>query len=386
MQLGERRASYAAQQHAPLGRRLGGDANGRPQRGRGLVGARVAAGVDDRQRAVRADLGADRRDAAEPDAVVDLVVLAPAVAAEAGDDEADGARVRRRPRSRGARARPAWSRSRAAGASRGSRAGRPGRRARRPSRAKRSAALPSSSVAWAAARAVSSSGCRRAWTSAAAASAIVTSCRRGSRAAPVRWSIDSRTSSALPAVVPSTSSMSVISATVFRPGALGHLDQRLGELLGVLAARHERARAGLDVEHERVEALGQLLGQDRGHDQRDRLDRAGGVADGVQAAVGGRQVGGLADDRAAGLAHDAADHLGGGDRLVAGDAVELVQRAAGVAEAAAGDHRHRRAAGGQDRGEDQRDLVADAAGRVLVQHRPVEVPLQDGARVAHRRW
>ena len=30
---------------------------------------------------------------AEPDAVVDLVVLAPAVAAEAGDDEADGARV-----------------------------------------------------------------------------------------------------------------------------------------------------------------------------------------------------------------------------------------------------------------------------------------------------
>ena len=106
--------------------------------------------------------------------------------------------------------------------------------------------------------------------------------------------------------------MSVISATVFRPGALGHLDQRLGELLGVLAARHERARAGLDVEHERVEALGELLGQDRGDDQRDRLDRAGGVADRVQAAVGGREVGGLADDRAAGLAHDAADHLGGG--------------------------------------------------------------------------
>ena len=65
----------------------------RAQRGRGLVGARVAAGVDDRQRAVRADLGADRRDPAEPDAVVDLVVLAPAVAAEAGDDEADGAGV-----------------------------------------------------------------------------------------------------------------------------------------------------------------------------------------------------------------------------------------------------------------------------------------------------
>ena len=55
------------------------------------------------------------------------------------------------------------------------------------------------------------------------------------------------------------------------------------------------------------QALGELLGQDRGDDQRDRLDRAGRVAHRVQAAVGGREVAGLADDRAAGLAHHAAD-------------------------------------------------------------------------------
>ena len=95
--------------------------------------------------------------------------------------------------------------------------------------------------------------------------------------------------------------MSVISATVAQAGAVGDLDERLRQLVGVLAGGHERAGAGLDVEHERVEARGELLGQDRGDDQRDRLDRAGGVADRVQAAVGGREVGGLADDRAAGL-------------------------------------------------------------------------------------
>ena len=102
---------------------------------------------------------------------------------------------------------------------------------------KRSAALPSSRLACAAARAVSSSGCRRAWTSAAAASASVTSCRRGSRDVPVRWSIDSRTSSALPAVVPSTSSMSVISATVFSPAPLATSTSASASCLGVLAAR-----------------------------------------------------------------------------------------------------------------------------------------------------
>ena len=113
--------------------------------------------------------------------------------------------------------------------------------------------------------------------------------------------------------------MSVISATVFRPAPLATSTSASASCWASSRRGHERARAGLDVEHERVEALGELLGQDRGDDQRDRLDRAGGVADGVQAAVGGREVGGLADDRAARLAHHAADHLGGGDGLVAGD-------------------------------------------------------------------
>ena len=51
----------------------------------------------------------------------------------------------------------------------------------------------------------------------------------------------------------------------------------------------------------------ELLRQDRGGDQRNRFDRRGDVADGVEAAVGRREVGGLADDGAAGLAHDLAE-------------------------------------------------------------------------------
>ena len=46
----------------------------------------------------------------------------------------------------------------------------------------------------------------------------------------------------------------------------------------------------------------------------------------------------------------------------AGDAFEFVERAAGDAEAAAGDHRHPDIVAGEERREDERDLVADAAG------------------------
>ena len=179
--------------------------------------------------------------------------------------------------------------------------------------------------------------------------------------------------------------MSVISAVVFTPAPLATSTSARASSSRVLAAGHERAGAGLDVEHERVEALGELLGEDRRDDQRDRLDGAGGVARRVEAAVGGCEVGGLADDRAADVAHHALDHLGRGRRRVAGDRVELVQRPAGVAEAAAADHRHRDAAGGEDRREHQAHLVPHAAGRVLVDHGLVEVPVQDAAAVAHRR-
>jgi hypothetical protein len=58
-----------------------------------------------------------------------------------------------------------------------------------------------------------------------------------------------------------------------------------------------------------------------------------------------------------------------------------------VAQAAAADHGHHRAAGGQQRGEHQAHRVADAAGGVLVEHRAGQVqalPRQHLAGMRHR--
>ena len=58
--------------------------------------------------------------------------------------------------------------------------------------------------------------------------------------------------------------------------------------------------------------------------------------------------------------------LGAEEDVHARDGLQLVQGAAGVAEAAAGEHGHAHAAGGEQGGDDEADLVADAAGAVLV--------------------
>jgi hypothetical protein len=145
----------------------------------------------------------------------------------------------------------------------------------------------------------------------------------------------------------------------------------------------ERVRVACVPTRQRLQPGGELLGQDRGGDEVDRFDCAGDVANGVEAAVGGGDVGGLADDGAAGLAHHAAQGVEVGLGRVAGDGVELVERAPGMAEAAAGDHRDVGAAGGQRRAEHERDVVADATGGVLVHHRAGQVPGEGIARVAH---
>ena len=147
----------------------------------------------------------------------------------------------------------------------------------------------------------------------------------------------------------------------------------LGQFARALERRHEGARAGLDVHDQAFEARGELLRQDRGRDQRDQLDRRRHVADRVEAPVGRREGVRLADDGAARLAHDALEREEIGLRDIARDRIELVERAAGVAEAAARDHRHEGAAGGEHRREHERHVVADAAGRMLVEDRARQV-------------
>ena len=148
---------------------------------------------------------------------------------------------------------------------------------------------------------------------------------------------------------------------------------------------HEGAVAGLDVHHQPVEAGGELLREDRGGDQRYGVDGRRNVADGVQPPVRRGQIVGRPDDRASGVRDDALKGVDVGGRVVAGYRIELVEGAPGVAEAAPGDHGHRRPACGQERCQNQAGLVADAAGGVLVEDRASEIrPLQDPARHGHR--
>ena len=48
-----------------------------------------------------------------------------------------------------------------------------------------------------------------------------------------------------------------------------------------------------------------------------------------------------------------------------------------MAQAPPRDHRHIGAADGKRRGEEQRDRIPHAAGRMLIQNRPVQLPVQD---------
>ena len=169
------------------------------------------------------------------------------------------------------------------------------------------------------------------------------------------------------------------------PGAARDGEERVGEGAGVLGRPHERAGAALHVEDERRGALGELLGEDARGDERDGGDGARDVAQRVELAVGGGEAVGLADDRAADGRDDLAEARLGQAGVVAGDRLELVERAAGDAEAAAGDHRDGDAARGDERREGDRDLVADAAGGVLVGGGAAEAVPRERVAGAHHR-
>ena len=166
---------------------------------------------------------------------------------------------------------------------------------------------------------------------------------------------------------------------------LADRDHGTGEGERVVLLFHEGALAELHVEHERVDALGEFLAHDAGADERDALDGAGDIAERVELLVGGHDLRRLADHGAADLLQDGAE-LGHAEvDLEARDGLELVERAAGVAETAAAHHRDLEAAGYGERGEDERDLVADAAGGVLVDLGAGQVAQVNDVAGAHHR-
>ena len=144
------------------------------------------------------------------------------------------------------------------------------------------------------------------------------------------------------------------------------LDHRLRQLDAALQVVHDRAAAGFHVQHDRACAGGDFLGHDRGDDQRQAVDRAGHVAQRVERLIGRGEVGGLSDDGHTDFAHlpDKPVHRDIDAR--AGDALDLVERSAGVAQAAAAHLGDFCAAGGAQGRDDQRRRIAHAAGRMLV--------------------
>ena len=140
----------------------------------------------------------------------------------------------------------------------------------------------------------------------------------------------------------------------------------LSKLLSVFERLHKRAGADLDVQHDGMRACGQLFGHDGRRDERQGIDRRGHVAQRVEFFIGGRQIAGLADNGYADVLNLLHKGLCRKRRLIAGDGFEFIDRAARVAESAAGHLGHLAAETRNDRRNDQRRLIADAAGRVLV--------------------
>jgi hypothetical protein len=143
-------------------------------------------------------------------------------------------------------------------------------------------------------------------------------------------------------------------------------DEPLCQIRGGLHVRHERAASHLDVEHECVQACGQLLREDASGDEGWTFDRRRHVAEGVHASVGGRHLRGLPDDRHTDLGHQSLDLAGREIGRQAGNRFELVERPASVAEPSPGDHRDAKSRRGGYGRHDERQLVAHSPRRVLV--------------------
>ncbi|MNT03568.1 hypothetical protein D3C72_1381110 [compost metagenome] len=168
--------------------------------------------------------------------------------------------------------------------------------------------------------------------------------------------------------------------------AIADGDNAFGQFHRLVVGRHEGARTHFHVHHQRIQAGRQFLRQDGAGDHGHRFHRGRDVADAIETLVGRRQLRRLANDGYADLLHHLAEQCIVRHRAIAGNGVELVERAARVAQAAARDHRHVAAACGDHGAQQQRDDVAHAARRMLVDDGTRQVqrtPVQHLAGIAH---
>jgi hypothetical protein len=123
--------------------------------------------------------------------------------------------------------------------------------------------------------------------------------------------------------------------TVFEAAVRGaDLDHHLRQCLCVLGSAHEGTAAAFDVQHDRARTGRQLFTHNRGGDQRNGVDRCGDVAQRIQLFIGGSKIGGLTDDAKSASCYLCGKLVGGERGSVAGEGLQLIDRAARVTESA----------------------------------------------------
>ena len=169
------------------------------------------------------------------------------------------------------------------------------------------------------------------------------------------------------------------------PGGAPDGHHFLGQLarLGVFGG--EGAAAHFDIQHDALGAAGQLLAHDAGGNQGDAVDRRRHVTQGVELAIGRREVGTLSGEGESDLFYLRA-HLRHAELVTeTGDRFDLIQGAAGVAEAAAAHLDDGHATGGHQRQHDQRGRIAQTPGGMFIDGVGEQVgPIQLLARGSHR--
>ena len=157
-----------------------------------------------------------------------------------------------------------------------------------------------------------------------------------------------------------------------------------GEQDGIFLALHKGAGTSFDVKDESVDAFGKFFAHDGGTNETDVFDGGGGIAKSVDFFVGRSDFRGLANKAHAAFAEHAVKLFERKIDVEAGDGFEFIERAAGVTEAAATDHGDGEASCGNNGSEDERSLVANATGGMLVNFSAGNAgEIEDVARAKH---
>ena len=150
------------------------------------------------------------------------------------------------------------------------------------------------------------------------------------------------------------------------PGTSADVDHGARERLCVVLALHERAPAGLDVEHDVFRPRSELFAHHRRGDQRHAVHCRGHVAQCVKILVRGAKLRRLSRDHYPDVVDDLEKSLFGNVGMYAVDRLQLVERAAGVPQPSSAELGAYLARRRHHRHDDEAGAVADAACGMLV--------------------